>query len=324
MKRFFLWLAIIVFVATAPLSTARAERILNVPIDYPTIQAAINAATPGSTVLVAPGEYIESIILKPRVKVESTDGPAVTTIRGVGGAVTYTVTGASDATISGFTITGSAYGNGLYNPATMTIINNIITGNRIGIYNEYSSPKIADNIITGGDQGIHNWFSSSTITNNIITGSEHGIVNWYSSPTILNNTLTSNGQSGIYIWAASSPTITNNIITSTRECGITMGGSDCYPMITYNNIWDNAADLCNLYGANPTVADNISADPMFIYPTADDYQLQEGSPCIDAGTNDAPGLPVTDADGNPRVVDGNGDGTAIVDMGAYEFQLIIP
>jgi hypothetical protein len=28
----------------------------------------------------------------------------------------------------------------------------------------------------------------------------------------------------------------------------------------------------------------------------------------------------TDLDGNPRIVDGNGDDVATVDMGAYEFQ----
>jgi len=28
----------------------------------------------------------------------------------------------------------------------------------------------------------------------------------------------------------------------------------------------------------------------------------------------------TDLDGHPRIVDGNGDSTATVDMGAYEYQ----
>jgi hypothetical protein len=69
------------------------------------------------------------------------------------------------------------------------------------------------------------------------------------------------------------------------------------------------------------VADNISADPMFVDPAAGDYRLQRSSPCIDAGTNDAPGLPETDFDGTPRIDDGDGDGFAVVDMGAFEFQI---
>jgi hypothetical protein len=60
---------------------------------------------------------------------------------------------------------------------------------------------------------------------------------------------------------------------------------------------------------------NISADPMF---TAG-YKLRGGSPAIDAGSNTAPNLPSTDLSGNPRIVNGNGGSTAIVDMGAYEF-----
>jgi len=52
-----------------------------------------------------------------------------------------------------------------------------------------------------------------------------------------------------------------------------------------------------------------------------DLHLGAGSPADDSGTNSAISLP-TDLDGNPRVIDGDGDGTATVDMGAYEFQLL--
>jgi len=44
--------------------------------------------------------------------------------------------------------------------------------------------------------------------------------------------------------------------------------------------------------------------------------LQAGSPAIDAGT--AGGTPQTDFEGVPRTLDGNGDGTPVIDMGAYE------
>ena len=64
--------------------------------------------------------------------------------------------------------------------------------------------------------------------------------------------------------------------------------------------------------ATPGVG-NIDLDPLFVDPDNDDYHLQPGSPCINLGTNAPPGgLPLTDLDGNPRVICG------VVDMGAYE------
>ena len=58
---------------------------------------------------------------------------------------------------------------------------------------------------------------------------------------------------------------------------------------------------------------NINTDPLFVDPENEDFHLTASSPCINAGNNDAPDLPETDKDGNPRIMDD------IVDMGAYEY-----
>jgi len=96
-------------------------------------------------------------------------------------------------------------------------------------------------------------------------------------------------------------------------------------------LWDNTpseifegddgtvlATYCDVRGGWPGVG-NIDMDPLFAF--GDDAHLMPGSPCIDAGTADLPGgLPFYDRDGNARTIDGDGEGDAIVDMGAYEFD----
>jgi hypothetical protein len=74
---------------------------------------------------------------------------------------------------------------------------------------------------------------------------------------------------------------------------------------------------------------NIFSDPLMVNASAGDVRLSDGSPCIDAGNSYVdfepmtPGftlMPDLDPAGNPRIVDGNGDGIAEVDMGVYEYM----
>ncbi len=64
---------------------------------------------------------------------------------------------------------------------------------------------------------------------------------------------------------------------------------------------------------------NIDADPCFAF--ANDLHLISGSSCIDTGTNSpSGGLPTTDLAGYTRAMDGDENGSSVVDMGAYEFD----
>ena len=65
---------------------------------------------------------------------------------------------------------------------------------------------------------------------------------------------------------------------------------------------------------------NIDLDPLFVVtPESEKYHLQPNSPCIDIGNNAVSNLPPIDFEGDTRIIDGNKDGIAIVDMGADEF-----
>ena len=59
----------------------------------------------------------------------------------------------------------------------------------------------------------------------------------------------------------------------------------------------------------------------FEWYSAADAHLADGSPAIDAGDNEVlTAEDVVDLDGNPRIVDGNGDEVDTVDIGCYEYQ----
>ena len=75
-----------------------------------------------------------------------------------------------------------------------------------------------------------------------------------------------------------------------------------------------AATGTNLGDGTLTLTDNINADPLFAGPS--DFRLLTGSPSIDAA--DAASPLTEDRDGTARPTDGNGDGIARADQGAYE------
>lgn len=70
---------------------------------------------------------------------------------------------------------------------------------------------------------------------------------------------------------------------------------------------------------------NLNVDPGFANPVAGDFSLPPGSALIDRGTPTPldPSEPPDDLAGNPRIADGDGDGVAVRDMGAFELGTML-
>lgn len=214
----------------------------------------------------------------------------------------------SSPTISNCTVSNNSADRGggldLHFYSDATLIANTITGNFAtedggGLYVYESSPILVNNIISGNSAG---------------TGG--GMYLYHSCQVLTNNTITSNAGGGIYevfpeyvLCVYPYRMITNCILWGNNDYDLSVGGT-APSLVAYSDIGILVGEIVGV--------GNISADPMFVNPSANGYHLKAGSPCIDAGSNSAPALPEADFGGNPRIMDGDGDGEAIVDMGAYE------
>jgi hypothetical protein len=260
-----------------------------------------------------------------------------------GGTVTLT-----NSTISGNTV--DRYdGGGVRNFGTVTLTNSTISGNAAyssggGVRNSGGTLTLTNSTISGNDAdyggGVANSRGTLTLTNSTISGNDAdygggGVANFGGILTLTNSTISGNSADGNGGGVRNSGTVT---LTRTLVSGNTARTG---PEIS--NSGTILADNHNLFGVNGSagvvgfspgatdivppagvlLADILDPTLAFHGGFTQTHALVPGSPAIDAGgtdCTDATGDPLlTDQRGRPRVVDGNGDGTAACDIGAFEF-----
>jgi serine protease len=279
-------------VLASPAVTAAGT--LHVPSEYSTIQLAINAATHGDTVLVAPGVYFELINFGGKnITVASELGPDVTIIDGMysGSVVSFKSGETRAATLSGFTIRNgqtsfSGAGVSVAN-SSPTIRGNVITANRgctgVGVYSYFSSPRIEGNSITANTT----WGCTGGWGLGIYVGGD-------SAAEVIRNVITDNRGTdafggGIALFAAGNASVIGNIIARNGRAagapGCVWGGG----MITANFVqativnnlivkneacsagafeWNGTTGI-NVF-ANNTIADNEAQSYPGIYSSGID------------------------------------------------------
>jgi hypothetical protein len=161
--------------------------------------------------------------------------------------------------------------------------------------------------------------------NRAITGGG-GIVGWAEGAPLINNTIVENdaplGSGLTLIELLGNTLMANNIVFTRNNQAAVYCASPMNPgTFRFNNVFSAQTSAYGGFCGNQTNSNgNISADPKFVDERAANYRLRLTSPSIDAGSNSEPGVPPTDFDGNPRIIEGDGNGLAVIDMGAYEFN----
>lgn len=315
----------------------------------PTVSGCVFSSNSGRGIYIYPGDmHIEDCTFEANGGgIENSGGsPQIIDCRFTGntddrGGGIYTSGGAS--IVSGCTFTGNtatSQGGGLFGTSSVgdLIIEDCLFSGNIsqdrggGLY-VYNNVHLVNTIIVGNTAvndggGIMTLSGSPSLTNCAVVNNRAdtggGIVALGSTATMDNTILWKNaaGSTGPQIALIAHPFL-NTTITA-NACTLEGGPADVY--------FENAT--CTLSWTN-----GITADPEVVDPGSwddngtpgdlsddtwycGDYHLTASSPCIDTGNDTALRLPAFDIEGDPRRVDGDGDGTSTVDMGVDEYMRI--
>jgi hypothetical protein len=267
-------------------------RVLRVPQDYATLQAAVDAARAGDTVLVKPGTYFETVRLKSGIRLLGT-GAAVTVLDG-GGKPGKLVdfSGATDVVVAGFTFQNVGTGNTCDDKDVMSCA---------GTW--YSAALYADGHTDQGQAPasalvVHNVFRNNSIAamlyfharavvrNNVFVRNTHGFVanHFQDVALVANNVFWENTREAIVSQAAYLDIINNVVARS--EVGIFHAHVQT-GRIRCNLFFQNDANGADLHLVPPRFEigkdGNIELDPRFESFEAGNFRPAVGSPVVDAG-----------------------------------------
>lgn len=309
-----------------------------VPDDYTTIQAAVDAARPGDTIIVRDGTYTENVdVNKDHLTIQSENGAEVTIVQAANLYHVFHVT-ADYVKINGFNVTettnacgiyldnvqfcniseniasSNIHGIMLYDSSYINVIKNDLYSNARGIglryssYNNITNNNISDNY----NEGIWMNYSSNNniMSNNINWNSLHGIFLGVSSNNNINGNNISYNMFGIGLQLSNGNVIMNNNINS--NLAIVHDGIVFYHSSSNNKIYlNNFQNFRNVHFLYEDLANTWNSPSQITYAYNDNtYAGYLGNYYSDYAGSDSDGDGIGDS---PYPIDGDGDNYPLVE-----------
>ena len=320
----------VVSVAIGLLANGVAAATRNVPGQYATIQAAVDAAGASDIIMVAPGTYGAFVVQdNARITIQSSGGAASTIIDGQNTQRCATL-GASNP------LSQTAPANTLNRLVGFTLRNGKSSGSKQNaawggavLGGTVENCTIENSVAAGatGTASAGGGGAAGSILINCIVRGNTARTGGGARASVLSGCLvfaneatvpSGGGGGGLYDCSAFLSTIVNNTAMQS------LGGGTCFGAAYNSIIWGNTASTVATENWNagsftytctaplPTGVKNRMGNPSFVDEAMDDYRLKPTSICNNVGNNaELRGL-VVDLDGNARVQH------AVVDLGAYE------
>jgi hypothetical protein len=266
-----------------------------VPGEYPTLQAAVDAARFGDTVRVAPGTYHETVKLKSGIRLLGSGAPW-TILDGGGQAVKLVdFSDSMDVVVAGFTFQNVAMPtSGCAQPWDVMLCS--------GDWYAAAVYGAGTGIIPGRTS------ASALVTHNVFRQNHIGLLLYYQMPVMVRNNVFLDNTNALVAnhYSSDVALVANNVFWGSTEYAIVSQAA-------YLNLWNNViarsavgvhhrhiqtGDIrCNVFfenGVNGSddhgpsrvrigVDGNVEVDPRFESPEAGDFHPRSGSPLIDAG-----------------------------------------
>ncbi|WAI00519.1 NosD domain-containing protein [Methanogenium organophilum] len=255
--------------------------------DFTTIQAAINAAKTGDTILVRNGTYAENLNIAKTLIIQSENGSGQTTIQAASsGSPAITIT-ADNVTLDGFTITGATgrkkAGISLNGGDHCIFANNIVTGNYVGIHiTSGTSATVTGNYIHhNSDRGLYLSVAPfTTVTHNDISENAANVELEYRSTnaTFAQNSInhtTKTTKNAVTVYA-NNLTFTGNRCEDSAQGFFITNGNDA--RITNNTFHNSKYDLKLSRSAGDIVARNTFVEPKISLDTCGEIAFNTSEP----------------------------------------------